>query len=121
MAAQLNMPPKADGAFYVLSYQGSTRLYNEFDLKKELAKVIIANGGRNLKSYTDSTIIFTGNYNIPSFTRLKDAIETKRNAFRPKVYFSIVLAVRSEESGNYLYANGDEELNIHFQELLETI
>jgi hypothetical protein len=111
-------------AYYMLSYQGNTNIYDRVNIKKILAKAIIKNGGSELMSYTDSSIIFTGSNKRLRFETLHSALSNICNNFNPRVYFTLIIVGKiknGDVTENGIHCEGDEILNERFKKMLETI
>jgi len=106
-------------AYFVFSYMGHTHIYKKIDLKKELTKIILSKGGKELTSYTDSSIIFQATFGKKTFDDLNAALSKLCNDFSPKIFFSLVMSHHTTGDTNYIVWSGDKELNEHYQTVVK--
>jgi hypothetical protein len=118
---QLNLNVSRGSFYCMLSYQGNTHIYATLNLKRELARIIIEKGYVNLRSYTDSSIIFEKVVASETFIELRNELLVFCRDLEPSVFFTLIRAAKSINNRCHIVCEGDEGLNAHFQEMLEDL
>ena len=110
---------------FVLSYQANTNLYDKYNVKNKIIKVLVINDAIKLHSYTDSTIYFIlpiEEGNSPLVDCKKTLDTGFKNAKISSIHYTLsALWFYDDNSPLFDVINGDSVLNGHFQKIVAKI
>ena len=108
---------------FILSYQANAHLYERVNVKERICEALIQMDCGQLKSYTDSTIVFDylADENRP-YKDTKDELKKQFENIGLNSLFYTFGLVQAGKNGIQLLdtSTGDMSLNKHFQEVVAT-
>lgn len=116
--AQLNFPISPN-RFITVTYQSNDYLNRELDnkVKQNIAEILIEVADvKKIHSYVHGQIIIEipSNNSVGTLKKVVEALSKPMASLAPPLLYSVDLAANSGNNQNWIYVNGDSEMNTNF-------